>query len=113
MKKQLNVNKEYVLHYFENKGAKSRDEIEKAFALFDSLEYTGKDVTDAHMVAMGRCHLPRTLGESIEEFEQSERMRETLGDHICDYLLTEKRQEWNDYCTSITDWEKRKYYAGF
>ena len=42
MKKQLNVNKEYVLHYFENKGAKSRDEIEKAFALFDSLEYTGK-----------------------------------------------------------------------
>lgn len=33
MKKQLNVNKEYVLHYFENKGAKSRDEIEKAFAL--------------------------------------------------------------------------------
>ena len=77
------------------------------------VEYTGKDVTDAHMVAMGRCHLPRTLGEAIEEFSQSELMRETLGDHICDYLLTEKRQEWNEYCTTITDWEKRKYYAGF
>lgn len=77
------------------------------------IEYTGKDVTDAHMVSMGRTHLPRTLGEAIEAFDESELMRATLGDHICDYLLAEKRREWNDYCTSITDWEKRTYYAGF
>ena len=77
------------------------------------VEYTGKDVTDAHMVSMGRTHLPRTLGEAIEVFEQSELMRKTLGDHICDYLLAEKRIEWNDYCTTITDWEKSHYYAGF
>ncbi len=77
------------------------------------VEYTGKDVTDAHMVSMGRTHLPRTLGEAIESFEQSELMRAALGDHICDFLLSEKRREWNDYCTSITDWEKVHYYAGF
>ena len=77
------------------------------------VEYTGKDVTDAHMVSMGRTHLPRTLGEAIELFEESEFMRDTLGDHICDFLLSEKRREWNEYCTSITDWELRKYYAGF
>jgi glutamine synthetase len=40
-------------------------------------------------------------------------MRETLGDHICDFLLAEKRREWNEYCTTITDWEKLHYYAGF
>ncbi len=77
------------------------------------VEYTGKDVTDAHMVSMGRKHLPRTLGEAIEAFEESELMRETLGDHICDFLLAEKRREWNEYCTTITDWEKLHYYAGF
>ena len=55
MKKQLNVNKEYVLHYFENKGAKSRDEIEKAFALFDSLEYTGKDAEQRYHQAYVMC----------------------------------------------------------
>ena len=77
------------------------------------IEYTGKDVTDAHMVSMGRTHLPRTLGEAIQSFEQSELMRSALGDHICDFLLSEKRKEWNDYCTTITDWEKRHYYAGF
>lgn len=77
------------------------------------VEYTGKDVTDAHMVAMGRKHLPRTLGEAIEAFDESELMRGALGDHICDFLLSEKRAEWNDYCTTITDWEKRHYYAGF
>ena len=42
MKKQLNVNMEYVLHYFENKGGKRLEEIKRAFALFDSLEYTGR-----------------------------------------------------------------------
>ncbi|MBR3224728.1 MAG: glutamine synthetase [Atopobiaceae bacterium] len=77
------------------------------------VEYTGKDVTDAHMVSMGRTHLPRTLGEAIELFEKSDLMRQTLGDHICDFLIAEKRLEWNEYCTTITDWEKQHYYAGF
>ena len=77
------------------------------------VEYTGRDVTDAHMVQMGRTHLPRTLGEAIKAFEESELMRTTLGDHICDFLVSEKRREWNEFCTTITDWEKRHYYAGF
>lgn len=77
------------------------------------VEYTGRDVTDAHMVAMGRKHLPRTLGEAIDAFEASELMRTTLGDHICDFLLESKRREWTEYCSTITDWEKRHYYAGF
>jgi glutamine synthetase len=84
-----------------------------AVTSFKILDSTGKDVTDAHMGSMGRKHLPRTLGEAIEAFEESELMRETLGDHICDFLLAEKRREWNEYCTTITDWEKLHYYAGF
>ena len=77
------------------------------------VEYTGSDVTEEHMTKMGRKHLPRTLGEAIEAFEASALMREALGDHICDFLLECKRREWNEYCSTITDWEKRHYYAGF
>ncbi len=43
----------------------------------------------------------------------SDLMREVLGDQIFDYLVTNKRKEWEDYCTTVTDWEKAHYYAGF
>ncbi|MDO4536523.1 MAG: glutamine synthetase family protein [Coriobacteriales bacterium] len=76
-------------------------------------EVTSGDLSEALMAQKGYRHLPKSLGEAIETFEQSELMRKTLGDHICDFLVTEKRSEWTDYCTTITDWEKDRYYAGF
>ena len=49
----------------------------------------------------------------VEAFAGSELMRETLGDHIFNYLLTEKREEWAEYSQTVTDWELRHYYGGF
>ena len=39
-------------------------------------------------------------------------MRETLGGHICDYLVEQKWREWDEYCSVVTDWERKTYYAG-
>lgn len=69
--------------------------------------------TEDELAAKGYARLPRTLGEAIEEFEKSNLMRRTLGDHIFDFVLSNKRHEWEDFCTTVTDWEKRHYYAGF
>lgn len=60
----------------------------------------------------GAQALPRTLGEAIERFEASDFCRETLGDHICDYLLERKRADWEQYCSIVTGWELERYYAG-
>ena len=57
--------------------------------------------------------LPRDLGEAVRAFEGSSLMRETLGDHIFEYLLREKRAEWSEYSQTVTDWELRHYYGGF
>ena len=65
------------------------------------------------LAAQGIQRLPRDLGEAIEAFAGSALMRETLGDHIVDYLLAEKRAEWEEYNAVVTDWERHKYYAGF
>ena len=65
------------------------------------------------MAAAGFRRLPRSLGEAIDAFVASDLMREVLGDQIFDYLVTNKRKEWEDYCTTVTDWEKAHYYAGF
>ncbi len=48
----------------------------------------------SELAASGVTRLPHDLGEAVEAFAGSELMRETLGDHIFNYLLTEKREEW-------------------
>jgi glutamine synthetase len=70
-------------------------------------------VSERELAAKGIQRLPRDLGEAIDAFADSELMRETLGDHIVDYLLAEKRAEWEEYNAVVTDWERHKYYAGF
>lgn len=70
-------------------------------------------LSQKELEARGIKRLPRTLGEAIQNFEESELMREVLGDHIFDYLVQEKKREWNDYCTAVTDWEREHYYGGY
>ena len=70
-------------------------------------------LSQKELEARGIKRLPRTLGEAIQNFEESELMREVLGDHIFDYLVQEKKHEWNDYCTAVTDWEREHYYGGY
>ena len=53
--------------------------------------------------------LPDSLGEAVELFAKSDLMRETLGEHIHSYLVEAKRQEWNDYQGSVTQWERDRY----
>lgn len=67
----------------------------------------------SELAASGVTRLPHDLGEAVEAFSGSELMRETLGDHIFNYLLTEKREEWAEYSQTVTDWELRHYYGGF
>lgn len=67
----------------------------------------------SELASSGVTRLPHDLGEAVEAFAGSELMRETLGDHIFNYLLTEKREEWAEYSQTVTDWELRHYYGGF
>ena len=67
----------------------------------------------SELAASGVTRLPHDLGEAVEAFAGSELMRETLGAHIFNSLLTEKREEWAEYSQTVTDWELRHYYGGF
>lgn len=87
--------------------------IEDELPLPKEFKNGGLDISREEVRELGLVRLPRDLGEAIEKFEASDLMRETLGDHICNFLLESKRREWADYCSMVTDWEKRHYYAGF
>jgi glutamine synthetase len=53
--------------------------------------------------------LPADLGEAIALFDESELVRETLGDRLCDWYVANKRAEWDAYCASVTDFDRHHY----
>src|SRR3990172_1373286 len=59
--------------------------------------------------ARGIDPLPGSLWEAIEHAEGSELLRRTLGDHLFESLLTNKKIEWSAYRRVVTDYELRRY----
>ena len=53
--------------------------------------------------------LPNSLENAIIEFEKSALMKKTLGQHVFDKLIENKRIEWDAYRTNVTDYELDKY----
>jgi len=53
--------------------------------------------------------LPDSLERAIAEMESSELVRETLGDHIFNKLLANKKMEWDACRIAVTDYEIKKY----
>ena len=53
--------------------------------------------------------LPNSLENAIVEFENSSFVRETLGDHVTDKLIENKRMEWDKYHTHVSQFEIDNY----
>lgn len=57
--------------------------------------------------------LPRTLGEAIQELKKDSFLLNVLGSHLSEKYIETKSEEWNAYCTRITDWELNRYLRDF
>jgi glutamine synthetase len=66
-------------------------------------------LTDAERRAMGIAPLPRDLAEAISCMEGSELVAETLGEHVFDFFLRNKRAEWEDYRRQVTPFERDRH----
>ena len=53
--------------------------------------------------------LPANLNEAIIAMEASELVRETLGEHVFEYVLRNKRAEWQDYRRQVSAYELDRY----
>jgi glutamine synthetase len=67
------------------------------------------NLTAAERQAMGIDPLPRSLGRALEIMERSELVAETLGEHVFDFFLRNKRAEWEDYRSQVTQFELDRY----
>ncbi len=87
------------------------DGIEKGLELPPEAANNIYEMTAAERAEAGIDSLPEDLYQALQEFEKSTFVREALGDHVCDYLIRNKRQEWNDYKALVTPYEVDRYLS--
>jgi glutamine synthetase len=67
------------------------------------------EMTAEERAAEGIGALPQSLKEAIDVMESSELVAEALGEHVFDYVIRNKREEWEDFKTYVTPYEIDKY----
>ncbi|MGZ4474469.1 MAG: glutamine synthetase family protein, partial [Nocardioides sp.] len=65
-------------------------------------------LTDRERTALGIDALPRGLDEAIAVAEKSELLAETLGEHVYDFFLRNKRAEWAEYRAQVSAFERSR-----
>jgi len=83
--------------------------ISDEYPLPDHAEDDVWELSPAERRALGYEPLPSSLAEAVDLMERSELVAETLGEQVFQYLLRNKRAEWERYRTQITPFENERY----
>ena len=83
--------------------------IEEGYELPEGAEDDVWELTPAERRALGIDPLPSSLDQAIRVMESSELVAETLGEHVFDFVLRNKRLEWEEYGSQVTPFEMRRF----
>jgi len=83
--------------------------IEKGYELAPPVEEDIFEMSAASRKKHGIDSLPGNLLEAIQLTEKSELVKETLGDHIFEKFIENKKIEWDQYRTHVSQFELEKY----
>jgi glutamine synthetase len=83
--------------------------IQEGYELPPGAEDDVWSLTDSERKAMGYEDLPQDLSSALKVMEKSELIAETLGEHVFDFFLKNKRAEWDEYRRQVTEFERRRY----
>jgi glutamine synthetase len=67
------------------------------------------ELTAEERAAEGLAQLPQSLADALDRMERSELVAEALGEHIFEWFLRNKREEWMGYKTQVTPFEIDRY----
>ncbi|MBC6494790.1 type I glutamate--ammonia ligase [Microbacterium sp. 4-7] len=79
--------------------------IEEEYELPSEAEDNVWSLSDAERRALGYSALPASLDHALEYMESSELVAETLGESVFNYVLLNKRKEWEAYRGQVTPLE--------
>ena len=83
--------------------------IEKEYEVPEPVEENVYEMSEGERRARGISTLPASLLEAIQITEKSDIIRKALGDHVFDAFIRNKKIEWDQYRTHVTDYEIKKY----
>jgi len=58
---------------------------------------------------LGLRSLPTNLDEALRALDNSDFIKNVLGEHLCEKYIEAKRSEWDTYRTQVTQWEIDQY----
>jgi glutamine synthetase len=83
--------------------------IEEGYELAPEAASNLYELSPAECAKLGVVPLPGSLADALEEMERSDLVLETLGDHIFEWFLRNKRAEWDAYRAQVTPYELARY----
>lgn len=83
--------------------------VERGYTLPEPIETDVYHLSPEERKNMNIDCLPGSLNRAIEYAEESDLLRETLGDHIFEQFIASKKVEWDDYRIQIHSFEISKY----
>ncbi|MBW2106353.1 MAG: glutamine synthetase [Deltaproteobacteria bacterium] len=83
--------------------------VEQNYPLPDPIEEDIYEMDEEARERAGITSLPGNLFEALQEVEKSELVRETLGDHIFNKFVANKKIEWDRYRVHVSQFEMEKY----
>jgi len=85
------------------------DGIEKKLPCPEPVERNVYEMTPEERAEFGIGQLPGDLWEAIELVEQSDLVRQALGDHVFEKFIANKKLEWQSYRSQVTEFELERY----
>jgi len=83
--------------------------IQEEYELPEPIEEDIFEMSPAERKKRGITSLPANLGEAIAETENSSLVKEALGEHAFEKFIENKKLEWAEYISHVTQFELDKY----
>ena len=83
--------------------------IEQGYELPPEVDANLFSLSSHELEAKGIAPLPSSLNDAVDVMERSELVAETLGDHVFEWFIRNKRAEWAEYKSEVSQFELDRY----
>jgi glutamine synthetase len=83
--------------------------IEKKYKVPEPIEENVYEMNAEGRAKRGISTLPGSLSEAVQLAEKSDLVRKTLGEHVFNSFMENKKKEWDDYRIQISEYELKRY----
>ncbi len=83
--------------------------IEQGYELPEEADANLFEMDDTALAKLGITQLPQSLSDALRTMERSDLVHDVLGEHIFEWFLRNKRHEWREYKTHVSQFELDRY----